>query len=223
MPRAMNKHGYALSVREPEYTAASSQALVCARCRRLREVHLQQEFRDRRNRLHEALPTDEKGKIQMSDIHQLPQRKHRQDRRPRVAELTTLRNNASLLEQQVLTCVAKAKDDITRLHDLGVQVAEEARRGQELCAKLSASVEQITGNTIDERASTRAGGRADEPPGQPVGRARHYPAPARIAWGGGRAVTHHDRDCRAAEPRIHDQFHVGNSVIGRRSPPNRVG
>ena len=86
----------------------------------------------------------------MSDIHQLLKESIDKIAGQWVAELTTLRNNANLLEQQVLTCVAKAKDDITRLHDLGVQVAEEARRGQELCAKLSASVEQITGNAVDE-------------------------------------------------------------------------
>jgi transcriptional regulator len=86
----------------------------------------------------------------MSDIHQLLKESIDKIAGQWVAELTTLRNNASLLEQQVLTCVAKAKADITHLHDLGVQVAEEARRGQELCAKLSASVEQITGNAIDE-------------------------------------------------------------------------
>ena len=86
----------------------------------------------------------------MSDIHQLLKESIDKIAGAWVSELTTLRSNASLLEQQVMTCVTKAKADITALHDLGVQVAEEARRGQELCAKLSAGVEQITGNAIEE-------------------------------------------------------------------------
>ena len=86
----------------------------------------------------------------MSDIHQLLKESIDKIAGQWVTELNTLRGNALLLEQQVLTCVTKAKADITQLHDLGVQVAEEARRGQELCAKLSASVEQITGNAVDD-------------------------------------------------------------------------
>ena len=59
-----------------------------------------------------------------------------------------MRSNATLLESQVMTCVAKTKADITQLHDLGVKVAEEAQRGMELCAKLSESVERITGEAV---------------------------------------------------------------------------
>ena len=65
-----------------------------------------------------------------------------------VEQLTVMRNNASQLESQVMTCVAKTKADITQLHDLGVKVAEEAQRGMDLCAKLSESVERITGEAV---------------------------------------------------------------------------
>ena len=92
----------------------------------------------------------------MSDIHNLLKESIDKIAGQWVAELTTLRNNANLLEEQVLICVTKAKGDITQLHDLGIQVAEEARRGQELCAKLSASVEQITGNAIEPSLIERA-------------------------------------------------------------------
>ena len=84
----------------------------------------------------------------MSDIHQLLKESIDKIAGQWVEQLTVMRSNATLLEQQVMTCVAKTKADITQLHDLGVKVAEEAQRGVELCAKLSESVERITGEAV---------------------------------------------------------------------------
>ena len=62
-----------------------------------------------------------------------------------IAQLQIIRDNTVALENQIIACVTKTKSDITALHDLGVQVAEEARRGQEVCRQLSDSVEKIAG------------------------------------------------------------------------------
>jgi hypothetical protein len=59
------------------------------------------------------------------------------------AELEALRKNATDLENQVLACVVSTKASVNRLHELGAQVAEEAKRGREVCARLSATVEEI--------------------------------------------------------------------------------
>jgi hypothetical protein len=84
------------------------------------------------------------------DIHQLLKESVEKIAGQWVAELNTVRANTLKLEEQVLACLAKTKADITQMHDLGVQVAEEAKRGKELCAKLSDSVEHITGNAVEE-------------------------------------------------------------------------
>jgi hypothetical protein len=60
-----------------------------------------------------------------------------------VEQLAILRKNADALEAQIIACVAKTKADITALHSLGTKVAEEARRGQEVCRQLSDSIEKI--------------------------------------------------------------------------------
>ena len=60
-----------------------------------------------------------------------------------VEQLKIVRENTITLENQILACVTKTKSDITMLHDLGTQVAEEARRGQEVCRQLSDSIEKI--------------------------------------------------------------------------------
>jgi hypothetical protein len=62
-----------------------------------------------------------------------------------IEQLKILRTNADTLEAQIITCVAKTKSDITALHDLGMKVSEEARRGQEVCRQLSDSIEKIAG------------------------------------------------------------------------------
>ena len=60
-----------------------------------------------------------------------------------IEQLTLLRKNADALEAQIIAAVAKTKADISSLHDLGMKVAAEARRGQEVCKQLSDGVEQI--------------------------------------------------------------------------------
>ena len=60
-----------------------------------------------------------------------------------VEQLKIVRENTLMLETQILACVTKTKSDITTLHSLGTQVAEEARRGQEVCRQLSDSIEKI--------------------------------------------------------------------------------
>ena len=62
-----------------------------------------------------------------------------------IEQLQIIRDNTVALENQILACVTKTKSDITALHELGVQVAEEARRGQEVCRQLSDSIEKIAG------------------------------------------------------------------------------
>lgn len=65
-----------------------------------------------------------------------------------IAELKQVRENTLELEKQLMACVAKTKDDITKLHELGVHVAEEAKRGRETCARLTEGVAQIAGEQV---------------------------------------------------------------------------
>jgi len=60
-----------------------------------------------------------------------------------IAQLTLLRKTADELEAQILASVGKTKADISALHQLGTRVAEEARRGQEVCRQLSDGVERL--------------------------------------------------------------------------------
>ena len=60
-----------------------------------------------------------------------------------IAQLTLLRKTADELEAQIIASVGKTKADISSLHQLGTRVAEEARRGQEVCRQLSNGVEKI--------------------------------------------------------------------------------
>ena len=60
-----------------------------------------------------------------------------------IEQLNILRKSADAMEAQIIAAVAKAKADITALHDLGTKVAAEARRGQEVCRQLSDSVAKI--------------------------------------------------------------------------------
>jgi transcriptional regulator len=60
-----------------------------------------------------------------------------------VEQLKLLRANADALEQQIMTHVSKTKADISALHDLGTQVAAEAKRGQDVCQKLREAVERL--------------------------------------------------------------------------------
>ena len=79
------------------------------------------------------------------DIHLLLKKSVEQIAGQWVEQLNIVRANTVTLEEQVLACLAKTKTDIAQLYDLGVKVAEEAQRGQELCASLSAGVALITG------------------------------------------------------------------------------
>ena len=60
-----------------------------------------------------------------------------------IEQLKVLRENTVALENHILASVAKTKGDISALHELGTQVAAEARRGQEVCRQLSDSVGKI--------------------------------------------------------------------------------
>ena len=66
-----------------------------------------------------------------------------------ISELKSIRDNTMALENQLLACVSKTKSNIEQLHTLGAQVAEEARRGRELCAKLSDGVAQIADEQLE--------------------------------------------------------------------------
>ena len=65
-----------------------------------------------------------------------------------ISELKAIRENTEVLEAQLLACVSKTKADIAALHTLGAQVAEEAKRGRETCAKLTEGVAQIAGEQV---------------------------------------------------------------------------
>ena len=60
-----------------------------------------------------------------------------------VGELEALRQNATALETQLLAAAAGAKASINKLRELHTQIADEARRGQEVCRKVSDSIENI--------------------------------------------------------------------------------
>ena len=61
-----------------------------------------------------------------------------------IEQLRILRKNADALEAQIVASVAKTKADLTTLHELGAKVAEEAKRGQEVCRQLSDGVGKIS-------------------------------------------------------------------------------
>ena len=60
-----------------------------------------------------------------------------------VEQLDLLCANAEALKAQVIACVAKSKDDLKRLYQLGAQVSAEAKRGQEVCQTMADGLEQI--------------------------------------------------------------------------------
>lgn len=60
-----------------------------------------------------------------------------------IEQLSILRKNADALEAQIIACVSKTKSDITTLHELGAKVAEEAKRGQDVCKQLADGVGKI--------------------------------------------------------------------------------
>jgi len=62
-----------------------------------------------------------------------------------IDQLQAVKENCDALERQMLAAVAKTKENIAKLHELGNQVAEEAKRGRELCEQLSNGVAKIAG------------------------------------------------------------------------------
>jgi hypothetical protein len=60
-----------------------------------------------------------------------------------VKHLTHARENNKGLEQQVLERAAALRDQITRLHLLGVQVMKEAERGDQINAQLAAELDRM--------------------------------------------------------------------------------
>ena len=53
-----------------------------------------------------------------------------------VGELNNVRDNSKAVEQMVIAQAARAKDELTKLHLLGVQAMKEAARGQEVVRHL---------------------------------------------------------------------------------------
>jgi N-dimethylarginine dimethylaminohydrolase len=85
----------------------------------------------------------------MSDnIHQLLKESVEKIATQWVEQLNVVRANTVALEEQVLACLAKTKSDIQQMHELGVKVTEEAKRGREICAQLGAGVALITGEPL---------------------------------------------------------------------------
>jgi hypothetical protein len=64
-----------------------------------------------------------------------------------VGELNHVRDNTKIVEQMVIAQAAKAKDELTKLHLLGMQAMKEAQRGQE--------VVQHLGNELDAMMAAR--------------------------------------------------------------------
>ena len=82
-------------------------------------------------------PTDQVHKLLNESIEKIAQ--------GWIDQLKQLRDNTVALESQMMACVARTKDQINQLHTLGEQVAGEARRGREVCEKLSEGIAQIAG------------------------------------------------------------------------------
>ena len=60
-----------------------------------------------------------------------------------IEQLKNVRANTVAIEQLIIQAVAKAKGDINRMHELGQQVVLEAQRGEEVCCRLAAELDQI--------------------------------------------------------------------------------
>jgi hypothetical protein len=76
-----------------------------------------------------GLPFDQKGHtLMMESVDRITQQW--------VGELNHVRENTLAVEQMVIAQAAKAKDELTKLHLLGMQAMKEAQRGQEVVARL---------------------------------------------------------------------------------------
>ena len=64
-----------------------------------------------------------------------------------VSELVHFRDNSAAMEQMVIAQAAKVKDEITKLHLLGVQAMKEAQRGHDVLAKLAEELNTVTETT----------------------------------------------------------------------------
>ena len=60
-----------------------------------------------------------------------------------VSELNAVRENLKIIEQMVIQQAAKTKDELTKLHLLGVQAMREAQRGHEVAQHLGAGLESM--------------------------------------------------------------------------------
>ena len=63
-----------------------------------------------------------------------------------IDQLKIVRDNTIVLENQIVACVSKTKADLKVLHDLGAKIADEAKRGQDVCKQLSDSIDKIALN-----------------------------------------------------------------------------
>jgi glutamate synthase domain-containing protein 1 len=64
-----------------------------------------------------------------------------------VDELGRVRDNTKVVEQMVITQAAKVKDELTRLHLLGVQAMREAQRGHEVSQHLAEELDAMMADT----------------------------------------------------------------------------
>jgi hypothetical protein len=67
-----------------------------------------------------------------------------------VGELNHVRDNTKVVEQMVISQAARAKDELTKLHLLGVQAMKEAARGQEVVRHLGDELDAM----MSEHAQT---------------------------------------------------------------------
>jgi hypothetical protein len=78
-----------------------------------------------------------------------------------VTELNHVCNNLKTVEQMVIAQAAKTKEELTKLHLLGVQAMREAQRGDEVAHQLGRELQSmIGGETASRLASStiRCGG-----------------------------------------------------------------
>jgi Mg2+ and Co2+ transporter CorA len=65
-----------------------------------------------------------------------------------VAELNRVRDNTKVIEQMVIAQAAKTKDELTRLHLLGVQAMKEAQRGNDVAQRLTDELEAMMAENV---------------------------------------------------------------------------
>jgi hypothetical protein len=60
-----------------------------------------------------------------------------------IDQLRAVRESTLQVEKQAIACVARVKDDISRLHLLGRQLTKEAERQKQLCQALSNNITRM--------------------------------------------------------------------------------